>query len=418
MSEAESMRRLLPRLGAFVGSVVLIVSTFLPWLSVAFLGDLTLLNIAAVTADDANDGGSPVGIAALLITLALGASGIRLAVQRKPVSRGSVACHGAACIVWVVLLWLGARAVVDSANGFVSLAGGAFVALVGAGVIFTAGLVSVDGEPPSEETEAATEPILVQQARATPAGDFVSSRPRNRALVPGAISIAVLAGLIAIAHENHDIPVASKLACKAFGGVWLREGFYSQDPGAGGTYTPNDCLPRGERIGAVRLADSEGEGALAPVVPSAAPVPDPGAADPGWAADVMNTAHLGQGPEFPDSLDGWAMDRRWKDTVRVFEGEWAIAPGPGLESFPVTMNGCGEQRFLIHWRTIGFPVATALRYPYGPLDSTVPDQPPASVGWVDAGGCETVIFRFYGDPQSGSTLTDVAVSVEEWSPAA
>jgi hypothetical protein len=140
-----------------------------------------------------------------------------------------------------------------------------------------------------------------------------------------------------------------------------------------------------------------------------------GAGDP-WSADTPGTVAAGEPADFPTELDHWALQSSWSTMPRAFSGdEWSPTSGPDYSSYPVTMNGCSAQRFLIRWRAVdeGVTVLAATIDTAG----AVQQQVSGGRGWMDTDGCVTPGFRLADDLPDGSTLTDVTVEVQRYQAA-
>lgn len=132
-----------------------------------------------------------------------------------------------------------------------------------------------------------------------------------------------------------------------------------------------------------------------------------------WPAEPAGTVATGEPADFPAELDRWALQSSWSTMPRAFSGEeWSPTSGPDYSSYPVTMNGCSAQRFLIRWRAVddGVTVLAATIDTAG----TVQQQVSGASGWMDTDGCVTPGFRLPGDLTDGSTLTDVTVEVQQY----
>jgi hypothetical protein len=129
-------------------------------------------------------------------------------------------------------------------------------------------------------------------------------------------------------------------------------------------------------------------------------------------------------PPFPTALVGWQLEAAWNEMPRVFTGtDWTALSGSDRSTFPSTMNGCNDQRFLVRWRAIGSSAQVAARWVYSAEAVPSPDvtgtagkQVIANAGWMDVDGCNTPQFRLMSD-SDGSTLADVTVEVQQLSPA-
>ena len=137
----------------------------------------------------------------------------------------------------------------------------------------------------------------------------------------------------------------------------------------------------------------------------------------GWPQKVIFPYAQGAAPspEFPATLPMWEMDSNWADTPRAFTGTaWTAVSGPNGEAFPSTMNGCDNQRFLVRWRAVNSTAQVAARWGQSGVNFGQPIL--ANAGWLDLDGCARPEFQLQADP-GGSTLTDVTVRVQRWTPA-
>ncbi|GIE25971.1 hypothetical protein Ahu01nite_090730 [Winogradskya humida] len=141
---------------------------------------------------------------------------------------------------------------------------------------------------------------------------------------------------------------------------------------------------------------------------------------PTWGADgTGNHIHAATGPAFPARLAGWRLAGEWHDSVRV-SGTWTSLCGdPVCEPrFPATMNGCGNQRFLLRWRTVG---NTTVDFGDGTVAAdigTLADEQlaePTNTGWAELHGCGWPLWRTHDAPNN---LVDIAVTLQQWVPTA
>ncbi len=144
------------------------------------------------------------------------------------------------------------------------------------------------------------------------------------------------------------------------------------------------------------------------------------AAAPATAANSwpLTTGRIGVAPSpaFPTALPGWQLHNTWAVMPRAFTGgQQTRGSGPNYIPFPSTMNGCDNQRFLVRWRAVN-PTAQVEASKVDAVDSVV-QKVTANAGWMDFDGCRTPAFRLPRNAADGSTLTDVAVSVEQLYPA-
>ncbi|WP_207843031.1 DUF2510 domain-containing protein [Williamsia soli] len=147
------------------------------------------------------------------------------------------------------------------------------------------------------------------------------------------------------------------------------------------------------------------------------PVADNGlplAGDPWAQSQQVDLIEIGDPPEFPASLDQWSLTQSWDVTQRAFENQETPIPGPDFSTFPATMNGCDNQRFLVRWRVLN-PNATVVAS-LADANGTAVNNATGSSGRMDSDGCLTPQFEF-AESSDASNLTDIAVSVQRWSPA-
>jgi hypothetical protein len=135
--------------------------------------------------------------------------------------------------------------------------------------------------------------------------------------------------------------------------------------------------------------------------------------DPWWS-HAVDSLGVGDPPAFPDTVERWSYDAGCSDMTRAFVGEnWTAASGPNYDVFPATMNGCDSQRFLVRWRSAGVAVQAAAVDAIGSAYKQVSGES----GWMDLSGCYTPAFRLAEPTESGSTLVDVVVEVQQYRPA-
>lgn len=137
-----------------------------------------------------------------------------------------------------------------------------------------------------------------------------------------------------------------------------------------------------------------------------------------------NPTRLGIGtpPQFPASLPGYAdVADQWTATTRAFDSEWSPASAADpAQPFPTTMNGCGEQRFLVRWRSTNpdVPIRTGYTRAIIETEGTVLEyeESAATSGWMSLDGCATPLFRADPPTTSSATLADVVVQVRQLTP--
>jgi hypothetical protein len=78
------------------------------------------------------------------------------------------------------------------------------------------------------------------------------------------------------------------------------------------------------------------------------------------------------------------------------------------------MNGCDNQRFLVRWRVLD--EGATITAMWADDANTEHERDVGTAGWFDMDGCEHPAIRL-AQGASGSTLTDVAVSVQQYWPA-
>ena len=127
-----------------------------------------------------------------------------------------------------------------------------------------------------------------------------------------------------------------------------------------------------------------------------------------------NLVRGGAPPEFPATLTGWRLQDEWDLTERAFDTTWTDIAGPGYTDFPSTSNGCDEQRFLVRWRVLDD--GATIHALWADAADNGHEQVTARTGWFDLDGCEHPAITLAGST-GGSTLADVAVSVQQYWPA-
>ncbi|TDC81266.1 hypothetical protein E1193_15245 [Micromonospora sp. KC606] len=137
---------------------------------------------------------------------------------------------------------------------------------------------------------------------------------------------------------------------------------------------------------------------------------------------IGNEIHGGEVPIFPDVLPGWRLEREWRATVRAFADQWVslrTANGEFFREYPATMNGCGNHRFRLRWRSIsGGPVRFACGTVGSDIGTIVEHELPEPVaqGWAQLHGCGWPLWR-YMVQRDGSNLGDITVEVQHWEAA-
>jgi hypothetical protein len=117
----------------------------------------------------------------------------------------------------------------------------------------------------------------------------------------------------------------------------------------------------------------------------------------------------GKPPAFPDAVEGYSLNREWRETVRAFEGmEWAT-----VYEFPATMNSCGLQRFYIRWRTANEQATAEATFLSSTGDIVLEDPVAGVAGWMSSYGCGQPAFRMKSSADE-STLTDVVIEIQQW----
>lgn len=140
--------------------------------------------------------------------------------------------------------------------------------------------------------------------------------------------------------------------------------------------------------------------------PTAAPAPT-------WPEQVGGGGYA-PSPPFPTSLPEWSKDAEWRTSTRAFMDQWESVSGPDYADFPATMNGCNDRRSMVRYRAVNRNVVMDVRT----VTTGIPnhDDVKAAAGWLDMDGCTVPQFRL-SSATDGSTLTDVAVTVQQWVPA-
>ncbi len=133
-----------------------------------------------------------------------------------------------------------------------------------------------------------------------------------------------------------------------------------------------------------------------------------------WPLEGAPNGYLGVAPSpaFPTALPKWQLHNTWTAMPRAFPQQGTAVSGPGGSTFPSTMNGCDNQRFLLRWRAIN-PSAQVSNYLYD-AGKNVKQQVTANSGWMDLGGCLTPAFTMANTAANQNLLTDVTVSVQQY----
>lgn len=79
------------------------------------------------------------------------------------------------------------------------------------------------------------------------------------------------------------------------------------------------------------------------------------------------------------------------------------------------MNGCDQTKSLVRWRVSGDGQVRGSRRDSSGTPEATGDAATGSAGWMVLDGCKTPVFRYVGAGEG--TLTDVAVSVQQYEPA-
>lgn len=172
----------------------------------------------------------------------------------------------------------------------------------------------------------------------------------------------------------------------------------------------------------VALAGCAGGASVSPprtVVVTQTVTPTPAAASGAdvaaqWPA-LAARAFTGSAPQFPVELVGWRLVEQWDPPMRAFTGQWSAVAASDGSTFPATMNGCATSRFLVRWRALNPAVEVTARW----VDAAggASSNSSGESGWMVADGCHTPELGLTQDGADGSTLTDIAVSVQHWSAA-
>lgn len=125
-----------------------------------------------------------------------------------------------------------------------------------------------------------------------------------------------------------------------------------------------------------------------------------------------NRSGAAPSPDFPTTLPEWTLSRSWTGTARAFPGQWTAAPGPDNMPYTAPQNHCDSGRILVRWRALN-PNATVIATDQAPRD---PSLVTANAGWMDLDACHVPAFQFAASTDA-STLTDVTVAIQQWSPA-
>ena len=102
-------------------------------------------------------------------------------------------------------------------------------------------------------------------------------------------------------------------------------------------------------------------------------------------------------PPFPATQVGRSIHGAWSTLPRAFSGAtWTALSGPNWSIFPSTMNGCGDQRFLVRWRAVNGTAQVAARWVESEeargepgITGTAGPQVIANAGWIEIDGCQT-----------------------------
>ncbi|MFZ2530091.1 MAG: hypothetical protein WAX14_20945 [Rhodococcus sp. (in: high G+C Gram-positive bacteria)] len=81
--------------------------------------------------------------------------------------------------------------------------------------------------------------------------------------------------------------------------------------------------------------------------------------------------------------------------------------------YTAPQNHCGNGRVLVRWRALN-PNATVIAHNGSPRED--PELVVANAGWMDLDACHVPTFQFSSSTDA-STLTDVTVAIQQWSPA-
>ncbi|HEY5880742.1 MAG TPA: hypothetical protein VIU11_17660 [Nakamurella sp.] len=101
-------------------------------------------------------------------------------------------------------------------------------------------------------------------------------------------------------------------------------------------------------------------------------------------------------------------------TPRAFDTTWTDVSGPDYTEFPSTMNGCDQLCFLVRWRVLDD--GATINAMWADAADNAHEQVTGTTGWFDLDGCEHPAISLVSS-SNGSTLTDVAVSVQQYWPA-
>ena len=131
-------------------------------------------------------------------------------------------------------------------------------------------------------------------------------------------------------------------------------------------------------------------------------------------ADVLKVVRAGQSPPpFPTAAKGYSFSRSVRTTVRAFAGtQWST-----VTDFPATMNGCNQQRFYIRWRSLNSSAAIRATFVSSPDDIVLNKPVTGTAGWQSGYGCGQPAFLLPGTGSDGSTLADLVVEYQVWTPS-
>lgn len=147
--------------------------------------------------------------------------------------------------------------------------------------------------------------------------------------------------------------------------------------------------------------------------------PDVAAADT-YASSFSNDAVAAGAspPAFPTEVAGYELSYEDKVTSRAFEGSTRE-----VSDLPATMNGCGQQRFYVRWRSLATGYTLEATWVYQAMEAggepvleSAGGTASGNAGWMSSYGCTQPGFRLIESPGPGN-LTDVVVEYQVWKAA-
>jgi hypothetical protein len=128
-------------------------------------------------------------------------------------------------------------------------------------------------------------------------------------------------------------------------------------------------------------------------------------------AALRNYPYSRSVPGFPPSVRGYSLHRRYKATLRVFQGNaWEPVAGFGTPA----AGSCGPARWFMRWRSANPDVAIRAGVIIAP-DQIIKTVPGGGAGYVAGDACYAPVFKF-GSALRGnqSNLADVYLEWQLW----